>query len=334
MAYPTWQSIYTQVQGRLDSPYPASQVFSPSVFQVGLNEAYDVLYAAFLQAQAPRIEIIVYVTVPAGTTSLTAAQMGISDFSDFIYLSERPLGSQDRYIDLTPVDRLAQWPQTDRLRQFNYRNDTFYFVGATQNIDLQVKYDSSGVAPVSDGTAPSNGAIITVDSSQNFLANYTVSVIGPRKGYDEIAVDCRAIAVGRKFNDGVPGGQLFTLLSPLVRSRQNVQIAPKPYTVNRRLSTGWPAPYIAAQQGTTGGGVQNVPVQFTTANGTIVPNPNGVDQTFVLVTAVKSISVVAWNGQTLTPGFDYSVLGNSFTFLISTPNVGDVITAEVGPAYA
>ena len=42
----------------------------------------------------------------------------------------------------------------------------------------------------------------------------------------------------------------------------------------------------AAQQGTTGGGVQNVPIQFSTATGTIVPAPDGVTTIFVLTSGI------------------------------------------------
>ena len=327
MAFPSWSGIYQQAINRLDDPL--GQVFTPSVFQPGLNEAYDVLYAEFLKAQAPRIEIIIYVTVPQGTTQMTPAQMGISDFGDFIFLSERILGSQDRYRDLDPVDRLSQRPQNTLLGQFNYRDNCFFFIGATNAIDLQVKYDTSGVAPVSDGTSPTKDALITVDSSQNFLSNYAVSVIGQRKGYDEIAQDCRALAVGRKFNDGVPGGQLYSLLSPLVRSRQNVQIAPKPFTAQRRMWSGWAAPFIAAQQGTTGGGVQAVPIQFSTFTGTIVPAPDGTTTIFVLTSGVLAFAVISLNGVTRTLGSDYTIISNQITFINGVvPQIGDTVTAE------
>ena len=331
MAFPSWSSIYQQVINRLDDPL--GQVFTPAVYQPGLNEGYDVLFSEFEKAQAPRIELIVYVTVSVGTTQLTPAQMGISDFADFIYLSERILGSSDRYCDLTPVDRLSQRPANTRLGEFNYRNGTFYFIGATNAIDLQVKYDTSGVAPVSDGTAPTKDALITVDSSQNFLANYAVSVIGARKGYDEIAQDCRALAVGRKFNDGVPGGQLYSLLSPLVRSRQNVQIAPKPFTAQRRMWSGWAAPFIAAQNGATGGSVNNVPIQVSTATGTIVPAPDGSTTVFVIVFGVIAFAVVALNGVARILGTDYTIISNQVTFINGVvPQPGDVITCEVYPA--
>ena len=327
MAFPTWSSIYQQAINRLDDPL--GQVFTPAVFQPGLDEGYGVLYAEFLKAQAPRIEIVIYVTVPQGTTQMTPAQMGIADFGDFVFLSERILGSSDRYRDLDPVDRLSQRPQNTLLGEFNYRDNCFFFIGATNAIDLQVKYDTSGVAPVSDGTSPTKDALITVDSSQNFLSNYAVSVIGARKGYDEIAQDCRALAVGRKFNDGVPGGQLYSLLSPLVRSRQNVQIAPKPFTAQRRMWSGWAAPFIAAQQGTTGGGVQNVPITFSTFNGTIVPMPDGFVTVFVLTSGILAFDVIALNGVARVLGVDYTLLGNQITWIApNPPQPGDIITVD------
>jgi hypothetical protein len=299
------------------------------VFQVGLNEAYDVLYAEFLKAQAPRIEIQVEITIPAGTTQLTPAQMGISDFGDFVWLSERVLGSNDKYIDLEPVDRLAQRPPFTLLKQFNYRDGTFFFIGATNNIDMLVRYDTSGQAPVSDGTKPSCNAQITVDSSQNFLANYTVSVIGPRKGYDEIAADCRNLAMGSRYNsDAIIGGQLYSLLSPLVRSRQNVQVAPKPFTAARRLGLFWATPYIAAQQGATGGGSQNVPVQFSSTNGGIIGAIDGINNTFVVNAAVLSMSVYVNQGLQVQ-GVDYVPTNNQMVFNpASIPQPGSSITAQ------
>ena len=331
MSFPTWSTINQQVLGKLDDPN--GSIFTPAVFQVGLNEAYDVLYSAFLAAQLPRIETVVYITVPVGTTQLTPAQMGISSFGDFVYLSERTLGSNDRYIDLEPVDRLSQRVPFERLQEFNYRDGTFFFIGATTNRQLEVKYDSSGAAPVSDGTAPTKDAQITVDSCQNFLSNYTVGVIGSRKGYDEIAADCRGLAVGPRFNTGTPGGQLFALLQPLIRSRQNVQVARRPFSARRRMGIGWlAAPQIGVQQGTTGGSVNNVPIQYSTANGTILPAPDGVTTVFVLITGVTTFAVVSLNGVTLTLGIDYTILGNQVTLIGGViPTATDTITCE---AYA
>ncbi len=322
MAFPSWQYIFNQVTGKLDLPYPATQVINPGVFQVGLNEAFDVMYSAFLAAQLPRIEIVSYVTVVPGTTALTAADMGILNFGDFIYLSERTLGSNDRYIDLEPVDRLAQEVPTERLRQFNYRDNTFFFIGATTTRQLEIKYDSSGIAP-SDPDA-----LITVDACANFLTNYIVGVLGPRKGYDEIGAQCMRLALGANLNPAVPGGQLYALIQPLVRSRQNVQVARKPFTARRRIGTGWATPFIGVQQGTTGGGVQNVPIQLSTFNGTVLPTPDGTTTVFVLIVGVVSISVVSLNGLGLTLGVDYTVLGNQITMTVA-PGVTDVITCEV-----
>jgi hypothetical protein len=242
---PTRGQVKARFQAILDDP--SGSVFSEPVFAPAFGEAYDALFTAFLTNQCPRIELLTQVTVPPKTVSLTPAQMGINDFGDYIYLAERPDGSTDQYRDLAPLDRLPQRPMADRLLEFNYRNDTFYFTGSTNTIDLQVKYESSGEAPTDDG------AQILVDGSLTFLSNYAVGVAGGRKGYDEIAQRCLGLAVGPKYDQGTIGGELFRIIQPRVRSRQKVQIAPKPFSAFRRLGVRRAVPYVAAQQGTTGG---------------------------------------------------------------------------------
>jgi hypothetical protein len=258
--------VKTRFQNLLDDP--SGQVFSDAVFTEAFGEAYDALFTAFLTNQCPRIELLATVTVPPATISLTPAQMSIDDLGDYIYLAERLYGSTGGYDDLAPVDRLPVRAMADRLLEFNWRNDTFYFVGATNTIDLQVKYDTSGEAPTDDATQ------ILVDGSLTFLANYSVGVAGGRKGYDEVAQRCMSLAVGPKYDLGTVGGELFRLVQVRVRSRQKVQIAAKPFSAFRRLAGRRAIPYVAAQQGTTGG-PQNLPVQFSSTNGTIVGSIDG-----------------------------------------------------------
>ncbi len=322
--YPTRLQVKTQFLGLLDDP--AGTTYTDPIFQVAFQEAYDVLWEAMLTAQVPRIELLTYVTVNPYTTELTPADMGIADFGDYLYLSERTWGSSDKFIDLVSLDRLPQRAMTDRLLQFNWRNNTFYFVGATAMIELQVKYESSSQAPTSDGT------VIALDSCLTFLANYAAGVAGPRKGDDVDAARCLNAAVGPKFNSGTMGGALFRLIQPLVRSRQNVQIAQKPFSATRRNlgNQFWQVPYVAAQQGTTGGGAQNVPIQFTTADGGITPAPDGVTNVFYIIVGVVSVSMLQWNGNTQTEGVDYTRINNQITFIQTPlPGAGDVLTAEV-----
>jgi hypothetical protein len=317
---PTRGQVKARFQNILDDP--SGSVFSEAVFAPAFGEAYDALFAAFLQNQCPRIELVATITVPPQTVSLTPAQMGIADFGDYIYLSERQLGSTDGYRDLAPVDRLPISPMGDRLGQYSYRNDNFYFVGSNNSIDLQVKYESSGEAPTDDAT------VIAVDGSLTFLSNYAVGMAGPRKGYDEIAQRCMSLAVGPKYDQGTIGGELFRLVQPRVRSRQKVPIAPKPFSAFRRLSVRRAVPYVAAQQGTTGGGAQNVPVQFSTANGTIAGTANGTNPVFYIAAGVTQ-ALVYRNGVLQTQAVDYNRTNNQITFLAgSIPQAGDVVSAE------
>lgn len=316
---PTRAQVKTQFQNALDDP--SGQVFTEAVFAPAFTEAYDALFTALLTNQCPRIELIAPVTVPAQTTSLTPAQMFINDMGDYIYLTERTFGSQDKYRNLVSVERLSQRPMSDKLLEFNYRNDTFYFVGATATIDMLVKYETSGEAPSADGTQ------IMIDGSLTFLANYSVGISGGRKGYDTTANRCMSLAVGPKYDMGTIGGELFRIVQSRVRSRQKVQIAPRPFSAFRRTGVRRPVPYIAAQQGTTGGGAQNVPIQFSTTAGTIVGTLNGVNRIFFLTVGVTSAAVY-WNGVLQTANLDYTRINNQITFISGPPQSGDVITAE------
>lgn len=281
------------------------------------------LYQAFLGAQVPRIELMINGVVNIGVTEMTPADFGIEDFGDYIFMRERAFGSTNKFIEMVPVDVLSQREPTNRLIEYNWRNNTFYFIGATQNIEIQLKYDSSGHAPTDDTVQ------IGVDASLNFLANYAVSASGALKGYDQTAADCRALAVGPKFNTGQIGGMLFDLVNPLVRSRQKVQIAPLPYQAWRRWAYRRAIPYVAAQNGTTGGGSQNMPVQFSTATGTILGDVDGFNLIFTLNQGVSSIETVFRNGVGMTAGVDYNAVGNQITFVpLQVPVPTDIITVE------
>jgi hypothetical protein len=233
--YPSRAQVKARFQQILDDPL--GLVFDETVFAPSFGEAFDALLNAFLQYQVPAIEVTAYYTVPAGTTSLTPAQMGIADFGDWVFLAERIAGSTDKYRDLAPVERVPQRAQGVYLGECNFSNSTFYFVGATGNIDLQIRYDASGTAPTSDA------ALINVDGSLTFLSNYAVSVAGGRKGYDEIAAHCRMAAVGPRYDAGAIGGELFRLVQPRVRSQQKQPLAPRRFSAARPIFARRAVPY-------------------------------------------------------------------------------------------
>ena len=319
--YATRGQVKARFQNILDDP--SGQVFSEAVFAPAFGEAYDALYQAFLTNQCPRIELLREILIPPGTTSLTPAQMGIADFGDYLYLAERIQGSADKFRDLQMVERLSVRAQTDRLLDFNWRNDTFYFVGSTSAIDLQIKYETSGEPPSDDTVA------IAVDGALTFLSNYAVGVAGQRKGYDEVGQRCLSLAVGPKYDLGTIGGELFRIVQSRVRSRQKIQIAPQPFSMFRRLRGRRALPYVAAQQGTTGGGAQNVPVQFSTQNGTIVGAVDGANPLFFLTVGGVVTMIVYRNGVMQTFGADYTSVNNQISFLtLSIPQIGDIVTAE------
>lgn len=334
MAYPTVGDVLNQVLGILDDPL--GTIYNPTglptgvptPFQTGFNEAYDVLYSSFLNNQCPRIvQIVDGIALPPSTTSITPADMGIDSLGSFEWFGERLYGSTDKFIDILQLDRLNQRAMTDRLIEFVWRNNTFYFVGATTVRELQLEYDSSGVAPTDLDTQ------IKVDGAKTFLSNYTVAVIGGRKGADETATRCWNLAVGPKFNMGTAGGELFRLIQPLVRERQHVKVAPMPYTVRRRMGVGRGPVYVSTQAGTTGGGSQNSPVQFSSQNGTIVGVIDGVNSQYFLTVGIVSFSLFR-NGLLQTYGTDYTAINNQINFLPGAiPQVGDILTANGYPQY-
>ena len=303
-----------------------------SVFQMGFSQAVDVLFNNALLQQVPAVEQVTQgIIVPPSPVpfSMTPAQFGLSNFADFEWVSERAAFSNEKFIDLWDEDRLTQRAPKDRLIEYVWQDQAFQFVGCTTVRELQIKWVSSDPAPTSDS------AVIQFDNSLNFLANFAAGVTAQNKGYTPIAQRCLSFAIGPKMDFGVVGGELYRLLQPLVRSRQNVQVAHRPYTVARRRIGRWQGvPYVAAMAGTTGGGNQSLPVQLTSANGTIVGNIDGVNAVFFLNTGSVLAFQIFKNGVLQTAGLQYAALNTMVTFLPgSVPQSGDVLTAEATLSY-
>lgn len=341
MAFPTRGQVYNLYLQMVDDPL--AQVFTDtanpttgavSVFQSGFSQAYDLLFQNALNQQVPLVEAVVSgIIVPPSPIpfSLTPAAMGLDDFADFEWLSERQAGSTDKFLDLWDEDRLTQRAPTDRLLEFVYQDGSFNFVGCTTVRELQIKYVFS-----SAGAPTNNTVAVRFDGSLNFLANYAAGVTAGNKGYDDIGNRCRNFAVGPKMDLGSIGGELFRLMQPLVRSRQNVQVAHMPYTTQRRIGVRRNIPYVAAMQGATGGGSQNVPVQFSSSNTTIVGSIDGVNTVFYLTLGVQPNISMFRNGvlQTYGSGGDYVNVNNMVTFNVgSVPQPGDILTSNAYPIY-
>lgn len=311
-----------------DNPGPGTPP-APSLFQNAFSEAYDVLFNAFLNQQVSAVENVIQgIIVPPSPIafSLTPAQMGITDFADWEWIRERAAGSSDIFLDIWDEDNLTQRAPTDRLLETVWQNNAFQFVGCTTVRELQLKYVASGEAPTADSTQ------IGIDSSLMFLSNYSAGTVGGNKGYEAMATKCMNFAVGPKFALGSIGGELFRLIQPLVRARQKVQIASRPFTSRRRALFGRGAiPYIAAQ--ITSGTFPGATVEFSTQAGTITGVIDGVNATFWLQVPVQSFDLY-WNGLKQTENVNYTALNNQFTFLAnSIPQPGDGLTAVGIPLY-
>lgn len=299
---PLRSAVKAQFLGLLDDPNAAT--FNDTVFQLAFQQGFDALFGAFLNHQCPQIQAIASYTLPATITSLTPATAGLNDFADGDQLEERLNGSTEKFTDLTQVDRLSQRDPSDKLMEFVWRQNTYWFVGATTTRELRITYESTGAAPTDDSTS------IEVPNSLSFLSNFAVGMAGRRKGYDEIADTCMQFAVGPRYSQGQIGGELWRLVSARVRSMQHVQLQQRRYSVTsqnirRRI------PFI--QVIGTGGGDTTITL-YSYFAGTITGTLDGVNPTFTLSSSVTSGAVIL-NGTTLTPAQHYTLSGNVLTFL-------------------
>ena len=297
-------STVAQVQNRtlalLDDS--AGATFTTAIYTEGFSEAWDAMRAAMVQYQIPFIEEIVEVTISPGVTSLSPSTAGIGGFGELVELEERRAGSTDRYIRIEETDKLQQRDPGEVLGEFVWRLDTFQFIGATTSRQIRIRYWDTGAAPTS-GTTGVDGAI-------TFLSKYAASVMAPRKGYDEYAARYKLEAVGGRYEEGLIGGALFRLIQPMVRSRQRVQVAPKPYGVIRRRA--WRrSPYIAANQPSGGG---HMPAIFKSSDFSLAGLADGSNPTFYLGYPVSRV-IVHLNGIALTEGSQFTHGANVITFL-------------------
>ena len=317
----TISEVHTRVLSLLDDPLGA--VFTEAVRREGFGEAYDALRSAFIQYQCPfATQIISTYVLPANTTFVAPAVMGILGMGELIELEERRANSTELYQSVYEVDELPQRPPSDVLGEFAWQQDVFRFIGANNDRQLRVTYSDSGLGNIDAGSTQVDGAL-------TFLSKYTAGIIAPRKGYDELGLKYMLEAVGPRYEQGVIGGALFRLLQPMVRSRQRVQVAPRPYTtvwsyrrwprgnvfVSAPLAIGPPgppgppgipgAPGIPGVPGPTGppgpAGSGSMPTLFATWNGSLTGAIDGANAIFTMSAACQ-IVVVHLNGDTLTTG--------------------------------
>ncbi len=299
----TYSQLRTRVLALLDDPLQA--VFLDPILLQGMGEAVDALQQAFVFYEIPVSKKIVTYAINAGVTNFSPADAGITDCGEIIELREKMTGSSDPYTHIWECDDLPQRPQTQILGNWEWRGDDFWFVGATSARTVWISYFSTIEQPTAIDSSPT-----PADGDLTFLSKYAAGVTGPRKGYDEISAVYMKSAVGSRYDEGIIGGELFRLCQPMVRSRQRVQVAPRPYSVIRRRQQWRRNVYVAAPAGGTG----TAPNEYTSANGSVTGTIDGVNAHFLILAPMATV-IVTVNGVTMTQGFDYTHVGNSITFL-------------------
>lgn len=315
----TLAQVKTRVLNLLDDPNQAT--FLDAIVLPAIGEAIDALQSAFVMFQIPKAKnVIATYTLPALTTNVSPATMGIADLGTVIELRERRFGSTDFYTHVWECDDLPQRPQVEILGDWEWRGDSFWFVGATQARQLWLSYFATVEQPTAlDSTSTG------VDGALSFLSLYAAGVAGPRKGYDELAATYMRRAVGTRYDDGIIGGELFRICQPRVRQLQSVQVAPRPYSVIRRRLMPQRGVYIAANAPAGGG---TAPQQFSTIDGTITGTIDGSNNTFYLSFPVTQATIFR-TGLRMTQPSDVVFGANVIVFQPGQiPTVGDVITAE------
>lgn len=329
MAIPTVAQIFERARYLLDDPDPGSDpvtyetgvIFPDAVLRPAFSEGYDVVFAAMLELQAAKIKRIATYTLPALTTELTPATIGINDFGELVSdgLRERSGGAETRYIPLYERNRLPQRTMGSRLEDFVWREDTFEFIGATQPVYLQIEYYASGAAP--------EAGLVGIDGSLTAFGYLTAGIAGTIKGHGE-GETFQVRALGKSYvpgDYGTIGGEVSRLLGPALRARDRVPIQPQAFSLSRY--TGFrraPSINIAAQPAGTG----EMPITMQYSDGTISGTLDGENPTFNLSIPVTHANVYL-NGVLLELGTGYSHTLNIVTFLVGyIPNPGDSIRVE------
>src|SRR4029077_18779282 len=94
-------------------------------------------------------------------------------------LWERANGSSDDFIEMTDVsghDGLPSEPQTQMLRYWEWRADGVYFIGATQDTQIRLRYQKS-YPDLTDATSP-----VLIRQAQEAIAYAAAALAGAARG--------------------------------------------------------------------------------------------------------------------------------------------------------
>jgi len=188
-AYNTAGQITALVRSLLNDA--AGNLFTDAVLLPYVNSGYRKVQRALANIQSGTfLSDNVLLVVPAVTQVDASAQVSITDATappnqlpaDLLVpvkLWERANGSSDDFMemtDLTDHDGLPSEPQSQMLRYWEWRADGLYFLGATQDTQIRLRYQKS-YPDLTDATSP-----VLVRQAQEAIAYYAAAMAGAARG--------------------------------------------------------------------------------------------------------------------------------------------------------
>lgn len=169
----------------------AANLFTDTVLLPYVNSAYRKAQRGLANVQSGTfLSDDVLLVVPAVTTVDPSAQVFITDATappnqlppDLLVplkLWERANLSSDDFIemtDLTGHDGLPSEPQGQMLRYWEWRADGLYFLGATRDMQIRLRYEKS-YPDLTDATSP-----VLIRNAQEALAYAAAAMAGAARG--------------------------------------------------------------------------------------------------------------------------------------------------------
>jgi hypothetical protein len=188
-AYNTAGQITALVRSLLNDA--AGNLFTDTVLLPYVNSAYRKVQRALANIESGTfLTDNVLLVVPAVAQVDASAQVSITDATappnqlptDLLVpvkLWERASGSSDDFIemtDLTGHDGLPSEPQTQMLRYWEWRADGLYFLGATRDTQIRLRYQKS-YPDLADATSP-----VLVRHAQEAIAYAAAAMAGAARG--------------------------------------------------------------------------------------------------------------------------------------------------------
>jgi hypothetical protein len=188
-AYNTAGQITSLVRSLLNDA--AGNLFTDAVLLPYVNSGYRKVQRALANiGSSTFLSDNALLIVPAVTQVDASAQVSITDATappnqlppDLLVpekVWERANGSSDDFCemtDLTGHNGLPSEPQTQRLRFWEWRADGLYFIGATQDTQIRLRYQKS-YPDLSDATSP-----VLIRNAQEAIAYCAAAMAGAARG--------------------------------------------------------------------------------------------------------------------------------------------------------